>query len=114
MMSLAGGLVIKLLIIYYSSRFTITLRLNYHSAAPLEGGVYRHFFNHTKSNIHLQTSFHSFLPVERNLSWILYSDRFSIFVDVEAEGRRISHKREFLPLACVESRGCKPFEDVLL
>ena len=114
MMSLAGSLVIQLLIIYYSAWLTITLGLNYHSAAPLEWDIYRHFFNHTQSDIHLQTSLHSFLPVKRNLSWVLYSNRFSIFVDMEAEGRRIIHERECLPLAGVESRRGKPFKDVLL
>ena len=107
-------MVVELLVIYYSAWLTVTLGLNYHSAAPLEGDIYRHFFNHTKSDIHVQTSLYSFLPVKRDLSWVLYSNGFSIFVDVEAEGRRISHERECLPLTGVKGRRGEPFEDVLL
>ena len=93
MVSLTGGLVIQLLIIYYSSWLTIALWLNYHSATPLQWNIHRNFFYHAKSDVHFQTSLYSFLPVKRNLGRVLYSNRFSIFVDMEAEGRRVLHER---------------------
>ena len=93
MVSLAGGLIIQLLVIYYSAWLTITLGLDYHPAAPFQWDINRYLFNDPKSDVHLQTSLNSFLPVKRNLSWVLYSNRFSIFVDMEAEGRRVLHER---------------------
>ena len=86
-------MIIQLLIIYYSAWLTITFGLNYHPAAPFQWDINGYLFNHPKSDVHLQTSLNSILPVKRNLSWVLYSNRFSIFVDMEAEGRRVLHER---------------------
>ena len=92
MVSLPWCMVVKGLEIYNTARFASWLGLHKHSAAPLNRFINRDFLQTPEAAVSIQSSFYSFLPVEWDLCWSMYCDRFGSGVHVQSEGRATSHE----------------------
>ena len=111
---LAGGPLVQLSVVNYSSWAPIRFGCDDHSCAPGDRVIDWNFLQYTELTVTVQTFLYIFLPVEWDLTGSVNSDWDGISFHEQAERRGVVHERERLVLATIKCTTAVSIQDIFL